>query len=173
MYIYFRKHTSQWTTMYFMFTSGFEQITCHQQYVITCWAYEVSLKNLLIRLFKWLLINVPLHVYVCTCFIIKILLNDRFSHMHIYCILSKYSYITVHLLHHVHGNVVCEDHDRGPQYIEKIWFNLIATLIEENKCLLLVVLQLFIMLGHGWGILCMINKLIFKIFQKVTQGDWY
>lgn len=62
---------------------------------------------------------------------------------------------------------------KGPQYIEKICFNLIATLIEENKCLLLVVLQLFIMLGHGWGILCTINKLIFKIFQKVTQGDWY
>lgn len=110
MYVYFRKRTSQWTTKYFMFTSGFEQITCHQQYVITCWAYEVSLKNLHIRLFKWLLINVPVHVYVWTCFIIKLLLNDRFSPMHIYCILSKYSYITVHLLHHVHGNVVCEDH---------------------------------------------------------------
>lgn len=111
LYVYFRKHTSQWTTTYFMFTRGFEQITCHQQYVITCWAYEVSLKNLHTRLFKWLLINVPVHVYVCTCFIIKLLLNDRFSPMHIYCILSKNSYITVHLLHHVHGNVVCEDHN--------------------------------------------------------------
>lgn len=110
-------------------------------------------------------------MYVCTCFIIKLLLNDRFSPMHIYCILSKYSYITVHLLHHVHGNVVCENHEVHNIKIEKNGFFLIATLIEENKCLLLVVLQLFIMLGHGWGILCTINKLIFKIFQKVTQGD--
>lgn len=51
------------------------------------------------------------YMYVCICFIIKLLLNDRFGFMYIYCIFSKYSYITVYLLYYVYGNVVCEDYN--------------------------------------------------------------
>lgn len=135
LYVYFRKHTSQWTTTYFMFTSGFEQITCHQQYVITCWAYEVSLKNLHIRLFKWLLVNVclyMLHNYIILIYMLIIdayvlfpwglnILHPTFTVQCIWliwmvdlvpCTCTAFFQsidIYIHLLHHVQGNVVCED----------------------------------------------------------------